>query len=1485
MRRRIARALFVGLAALAAAVLGVAGALVATGPGRALLARLVSDQSNRLVRGSVSIARIAGDFRTHLELDSVVVRDTAGALLASLPRLEVEFSLPAFLAGRVVLNRVRAVEPRIRIVKHRGGRMNFQEVLRLGEGTGGGPSPLIEFRNLDIIDGRLEIRTPWNPDGRLRTAAQRDSALAAERAKPGRVIEPGRTAAQGLEQVRVLEPLTARMPVVTVATPDGRPLRLRIDTLATRVSDPAVAIRAFQGTLIQGADSLVFELDRGALPGTVVSGRGRIDWPRDTLLYDFELGAPRVDLADLRWISPEFPALAGRGRVRAKSLAGSRSEFDLRGLVLADRTSRAAGDLVAILDVHQGLGFRDLDLDLASFDLEAVRPYLDTLPFAGRLTGPLQASGFFDAMTVRFDWRFQDAMVPGDNESVVQLAGRLALGGPEGITFLDAELERSDFDLRTVRLVAPAVQLNGRLALAGRLQGPWRNVVYQGEVVHTDGERPASRLRGTARLDTRGEVLALDAALELDSLSFDGLRGSFPTTPMRGGLRGTVRLQGDLDSLEVESDVRGAAGRFAARGRLTLQPPFWGAHGLTVDFVNADLASLAGRGPASRLTGRLELTGRVDTLVAPELDARLVLRQGRLREAPFDSARVALAIRDSLLTVDTSRVWWEGGEAVASGMLGWFEPHRGAIRGEATALYLGPFDSLAIALAGGIREAPAEGELLAGRARGSFAVEGSLDRWHLATTARADSVRWLDYDTRSGTLHLEWWGGRAEAPRFEVRAMVDSAAVGGYRVQGIEATATGAPDRFAWRVGAATPRAARAAVAGWYRAADGPRTVAIDSATVVVLDRGWRLARPVEITLGEERTAVDTVVLVTGDGSGRLQLAGSLPGGEPARLDFSAFGVRLGDVYALLQRDTAGIAGRVAIDGRIEGTARAPRLRGSGSITGAVLGDSRAPLVRGVFNYEDRRLESNLTFWRTGRAVLDVDVSLPLDLALTDVARRQLPGPLAIRGQADSVDLAVVEAFTRNLQNVRGTMRIDARVDGTWDAPRLGGSIAFQDGAARVPGLNVRYTGIDGRIRLAGDSLIADSLRVRSGEGRLEVAGGVRLERLTRPVLGLTLTAYDFLVIDVRDFLTLRARGEVTLTGPPERPVLTGGATATNSVLYFSDLITKDIVNLEDPMNADLVDTTALRAQNLRAQFQSRFLDSLQIRDLQFRVGEGVWLRSNEANLQLEGRITVNKERWTPRSREYRVSGQLRTPRGTYTLKLGPVFRTFLVERGTLQYFNTPDLDASLDVEARHVVRTVQGTGASDEYPIIAKITGTLLAPKLALTTAPDRAPLPERDLVSLLVTGALANSIVSQQADFRWDQALGAIGSTVLSAELQRSLIRDVGLPLDLVEIRPGFAQGNSLFASGGNVTTLAVGRQIAPRLFAILSAGACIGSGVDFSYQYLGASLEYRLHPTLRFQLAAEPVQSCLTQVARAFGTRSVYQFAADLRWDREY
>ena len=56
------------------------------------------------------------------------------------------------------------------------------------------------------------------------------------------------------------------------------------------------------------------------------------------------------------------------------------------------------GELVTITDKRRGLGVRDMNVRLAELDLDAVRPYLDTLPFYGTVTGKLAGSGFLSAL-------------------------------------------------------------------------------------------------------------------------------------------------------------------------------------------------------------------------------------------------------------------------------------------------------------------------------------------------------------------------------------------------------------------------------------------------------------------------------------------------------------------------------------------------------------------------------------------------------------------------------------------------------------------------------------------------------------------------------------------------------------------------------------------------------------------------------------------------------------------------------------------------------------------------------------------------------------------------------------------------------------------------------------------------------------------------------------------------------------------------------
>src|SRR6185436_5855891 len=132
--------------------------------------------------------------------------------------------------------------------------------------------------------------------------------------------------------------------------------------------------------------------------------------------------------------------------------------------------------------------------------------------------------------------------------------GMLHLGGTNGAVFDHFRITVSDFDLRTVNSVAPAVRLHGRAQLAGTLQGPWKNVVFDGRAEHRDGDQGVSAIEGMVKLDTRGQVLGLDSDIELDPIDFEGLRGSFPGLTMQGTIGGHLKTQGALSHLGIDAN-------------------------------------------------------------------------------------------------------------------------------------------------------------------------------------------------------------------------------------------------------------------------------------------------------------------------------------------------------------------------------------------------------------------------------------------------------------------------------------------------------------------------------------------------------------------------------------------------------------------------------------------------------------------------------------------------------------------------------------------------------------------------------------------------------------------------------------------------------------------------------------------------------------------------------------------------------------------
>src|SRR5947208_1184339 len=530
IRRSLGAALWT-LVGLLAGFLGALRSLDGTGAGRALLARVSEGALHQVFTGTMEIGDVHGSLLTGLTLSRVRLFDADTTLVAWLPEVNVSYNPFDFAAGRVVLFEFDLRQPVINIVQHPNGRLNIEELLRLGGPDKGphGPAALILFRNVRITDGTVTLR------------------LQAKRPEPGD---------SSLE--------------IASDDPNGR-----------------LRVRRFAG-----------------VPGAgVVSGDVRLRSHGERLL-----------------------------------------EVGLDPLRLAYRGGTVVGRLTALSVADSGLvALRDADLDAREFDLDFARPFLDTLPFAGRLTGHTLATGPLAALALETDWSFRDSLVPGWPETRVRGKGEVNLKAADGMHFQPFAVEASSIDLGTVAQVAPAVRLHGTLSAAGTLTGPLRDAQFAGRLEHRDGARPPSVLTGNVRLDTRSEALRIYADVTADSLVFDGLRGSFPTLPLQSAVTGPVKLAGPLGALETHVDLHSRGGDVRGDGTLMLDLPHYGAQDLQVTARDLNLANWLGRAaPSSRLSFTIHAEFAGDCAVPPLGAVQAILEPSLFAGAGLDSGAVGV---------------------------------------------------------------------------------------------------------------------------------------------------------------------------------------------------------------------------------------------------------------------------------------------------------------------------------------------------------------------------------------------------------------------------------------------------------------------------------------------------------------------------------------------------------------------------------------------------------------------------------------------------------------------------------------------------------------------------------------------------------------------------------------------------------------------------------------------------------------------------
>jgi translocation and assembly module TamB len=551
--------------------------------------------------------------------------------------------------------------------------------------------------------------------------------------------------------------------------------------------------------------------------------------------------------------------------------------------------------------------------------------------------------------------------------------------------------------------------------------------------------------------------------------------------------------------------------------------------------------------------------------------------------------------------------------------------------------------------------------------------------------------------------------------------------------------------------------------------------------------------------------------------------------------------------------------GRLVIDGRAD----APRYDLAAFLTEATLDTVTLPSIQVEARYAEGQAHGTAAIVHEGRNLVRAEAAMPGRIGFPPDVRTD-SAPITITIEIDSIPGSLVDRLVPSVRDVGGALAGNVEVTGTLDSPDMRGELIVSNGRVTLPALGTSWRDMQGTLRFAGDSVTVDRLRLSDNSGGDLVANGtVKLDRLADPLLNLQLQARDFALIDTEEYAGVDASGQVSLTGRPRSMALSGFLNVAAAEIRVAEVASADIIDLSDSLFASFVDTAVLGELRVEDEFSAALLDGLRIDSLRVTVGQDVWVRSEEANIQLAGGILVRKY-----GQSYPITGEIRAVRGTYDIALGPgTRRRFTVTGGTISFLRTDSLDADLSINARHELRTIRG----DPMTVNVHIGGTISAPRIQLTS--DRTPaLPQTEIISYLMFGAPTAQVFVGR-DGRQRRSFFEAGAEQFSALLAGRLEGTFSGALDYFAITPGDPSG------GFSEAEILVGKQLdlfgAPS-FVTVSPRLCPGQPIA-GLRRLGLSVEMWLARQWMLDASLDPRRGCATPTT----TGNTLQLGIDLLW----
>ncbi|MFA5515591.1 MAG: translocation/assembly module TamB domain-containing protein [Desulfuromonadales bacterium] len=388
-------------------------------------------------------------------------------------------------------------------------------------------------------------------------------------------------------------------------------------------------------------------------------------------------------------------------------------------------------------------------------------------------------------------------------------------------------------------------------------------------------------------------------------------------------------------------------------------------------------------------------------------------------------------------------------------------------------------------------------------------------------------------------------------------------------------------------------------------------------------------------------------------------------------------------------------------------------------------------------------------------------------------------GPVWARLQGDLQEEGLLNAILPGVvQESRGRLALDLRLDGTWDQPDFGGEAHLRDAAAYLPTAGIRVEDIQVKAQLAGQQIRIDSFQMRSGPGVVAGEGSVSLDQWRLAGYELRLRGKEFRAIYLPE-LRMQISPDLQVAGTTQKLTVRG------EIHIPSLLVSGRETDAPIRQSPDIVFVDAAAEEEKEEGEKKELPLALDVR-VRIVLGEHVLIDTEGVDARLAGALVLNMTGLDPQ--QMTAQGEIKVAQGkyaTYGVSLD-------ITRGNILFAGGPVDRPTLDIQATRTVGEVQAG---------VKVSGTPRAPKVELYSEPA---MPDTDVLSYIVLGRPLGGEGGGDAGLLM-LAANTLLSKGESAVLQDRLRRTFGL--DVLEIEAGDDEGE-----GSQIT---IGKYLNPDLY----------------------------------------------------------------------